>query len=107
MSSLRGRGVSAAWRVRTARAGVPGRTRTSDPRIRNPEAENVTDADGAACEVGAGDARGIGRSEQPEATLRDVPMDPDLALVADAWSALPSAVKAGIMAMVRASRGAG
>jgi hypothetical protein len=32
------------------------------------------------------------------------PVDADLALVMDAWSHLPDAVRAGIMAMVRASK---
>ena len=31
--------------------------------------------------------------------------DPDLALVIDAWAFLPDAMKAGILAMVRAARG--
>ena len=32
------------------------------------------------------------------------PADPELALVADAWPALPAAVRAGIVALVRASQ---
>jgi hypothetical protein len=33
------------------------------------------------------------------------PTDPDLAIVVDAWDRLPEAVRAGIVAMVRAARG--
>lgn len=32
------------------------------------------------------------------------PMDPELAAVVDAWPALPAAIKAGILAMVRAAK---
>ena len=39
-----------------------------------------------------------GRAEYRE------PNDPDLAAVLDAWPELPEAIKAGIMAMVRAAR---
>jgi hypothetical protein len=35
--------------------------------------------------------------------LSDTPLDPDLALIVDAWDRLPAAVKAGIVAMVRAA----
>jgi hypothetical protein len=31
------------------------------------------------------------------------PQDPDLAAVVDAWSRLPEAIKAGILAMVKAA----
>ena len=33
--------------------------------------------------------------------------DPDLAAVVDAWPGLPEAIRAGIMAMVRAASGSG
>ena len=36
---------------------------------------------------------------------RAAPTDPDLATVVDAWDRLPEAVRAGIVAMVRAARG--
>lgn len=32
------------------------------------------------------------------------PPDPDLAAVVDAWPALPAAIKAGILAMIRATK---
>ncbi len=35
----------------------------------------------------------------------DAPTDPELAAVVAAWSALPAAVRAGIVAMVRAAGG--
>jgi len=35
---------------------------------------------------------------------RDAPWDPDLAAVEAAWPALPAAIKAGILALVRAAR---
>jgi hypothetical protein len=34
---------------------------------------------------------------------REAPIDADLAAVVDAWPELPSAIKAGILAMVRAA----
>lgn len=35
------------------------------------------------------------------------PLDPDLVVVAEAWPGLPDALRAGILAMVRAASGAG
>ena len=49
----------------------------------------VSDQSGAQC--GALDAR-------------EAPFDPDLAAVVDAWPALPQAIKAGILAMVRVGK---
>ena len=43
-----------------------------------------------------------GESEAPAARP---PTDPDLAVIVDAWSALPAALRAGIAAMVRAASG--
>jgi hypothetical protein len=34
---------------------------------------------------------------------RAAPVDPDLAIVIDAWDRLPEAVRAGILAMVKAT----
>jgi hypothetical protein len=34
---------------------------------------------------------------------REAPLDPDLLAVVDAWPALPESVKAGILAMIRAT----
>ena len=44
----------------------------------------------------------VGAAAKPEM----VAIDPDLREVIDAWSALPDAIKAGILAMVRAAGGA-
>jgi hypothetical protein len=35
---------------------------------------------------------------------REAPLDPELAVVVDAWPALPDAIKAGILALVRATK---
>ncbi|MFH0983719.1 MAG: hypothetical protein V2A79_19565 [Planctomycetota bacterium] len=42
-----------------------------------------------------------------ESTPGTQPADPDLAAVVNAWPALPAAVKAGIVAMIRATAGEG
>ena len=34
----------------------------------------------------------------------EAPIDPDLAAVVDAWPRLPEAIKAGILAMIRAAK---
>ena len=39
----------------------------------------------------------------PTETVRTAPADPDLSLIAERWLFLPPAVRAGIVAMVRAS----
>jgi hypothetical protein len=52
-------------------------------------------------------SRGI-RKHPPSATqnaTRVLPTDPDLAAVIEAWDRLPAAVRAGIVAMVRAASG--
>jgi hypothetical protein len=45
------------------------------------------------------------KSEAVSAVGGEKPLPPDLAAVVKAWPALPEAVKAGIVAMVKASRG--
>jgi hypothetical protein len=35
---------------------------------------------------------------------QNAPIDPELAAVIDAWPALPAAIKAGILAMIRAAK---
>jgi hypothetical protein len=35
---------------------------------------------------------------------REAPIDQELAAVVDAWPALPAAIKAGILAMIRAAK---
>ncbi len=52
------------------------------------------------------DATENGSERLPTATqnaTRLLPDDPDLAAVVDAWPKLPAAIKAGIVAMVRAA----
>ena len=66
-----------------------------DPRIKNPQARLVSGCKDTDCEAGHSNTRTSPRTPVQE--------DPDLALVAEAWAALPGAVKAGILAMVRAS----
>jgi hypothetical protein len=41
----------------------------------------------------------------PDTALRNGGFSPDLAVVVDAWPDLPGAMKAGILAMVKAARG--
>jgi hypothetical protein len=51
--------------------------------------------------------RGVGNQSGAECGAlgaRDAPLDPDLAAVVDAWPALPAAIKAGILAMIRAAK---
>lgn len=43
-------------------------------------------------------------AESAAAGAENGPVDPDLQAVIDAWPALPAAVKAGILAMVRAAK---
>jgi hypothetical protein len=49
---------------------------------------------------GGGDQSG---AECGALEARDAPSDLDLAAVVDAWPALPDAIKAGILAMIRAA----
>ena len=56
----------------------------------------VSRQDAAVCDP----VRSPGATEN---ATRDLPDDPDLAAVVTAWSSLPEAVRAGIVAMVKAS----
>ena len=80
----------------TKEDGTPGRTRTFGLRIRNPQARPVSGCRDAACEPASSDP-----SRNPSTPVQE---DTDLALVVEAWAGLPDAVKAGILAMVEASR---
>jgi hypothetical protein len=42
-------------------------------------------------------------AESGAVDARNGPIDPDLAAVVEAWAGLPTAIKAGILAMVRAA----
>jgi hypothetical protein len=56
------------------------------------------------CEPEAGFARDNADSRvDVQADVQEPRADPDLAAVCEAWSALPPAVRAGIVAMVKAS----
>ena len=50
-------------------------------------------------------AKRAARSDAPEP--KNAAIDPELRAVADAWPTLPDAVKAGILAMVRAAAQSG
>jgi hypothetical protein len=55
----------------------------------------------------AGDPSMVGAPTEGPLTAKRTgtePVDPDLALVQQAWSALPAALRAGIVAMVREDR---
>ena len=57
------------------------------------------------------DSKGLRTDAEPRAThsatlsVKSAPSDPDLSAVIDAWPTLPKAIRAGIVAMVRASKG--
>lgn len=61
--------------------------------------------DGVRCDEGETSGKGHGGGEaESEAVLPDLaPTDPQLAAIVTAWPTLPAAIKAGIVAMVRAS----
>ena len=61
-----------------------------EPPRRPPEIMRISEESGAEC--GA-------------LYARDVEIDPDLAVVAEAWPLLPETIKAGILAMIRATYG--
>jgi hypothetical protein len=56
---------------------------------------------GAVSESGGSKSGNIG----PESAPKPTPADPDLAAVLSAWPSLPSAIKAGVLALVRAAGG--
>ena len=79
---------------------TPGGTRTPNRRIRNPQApsRNVKPDNELR-----NDANGLGAN--PGAVEPNPPaLDPDLAAVIEVWPTLPAAVKAGIVAMVKATK---
>ncbi len=45
-----------------------------------------------------------GEAESEAVSPNSTPIDPDLAAVVEAWPGLPSAIKTGILAMVRAAK---
>jgi hypothetical protein len=50
-----------------------------------------------------GQSSGAGAAKSDASDRKNAATDPDLQSVVDAWPTLPDAVKAGILAMVRAS----
>ena len=71
-------------------------SRTENPRTRNRKPENSSDLRNAAQRVG----------EIPGAVEENPPpLDPALQALIDAWPTLPEALRAGIVAMVRATAG--
>ena len=78
-------------------ARAPGRVKWAgrDLNAPNNPRRNVGDAPEGGAESGALS----GDSTPP--TVPATPADPELAEVVNAWSALPAAVRAGIVAMVR------
>ena len=71
-----------------------------DSNPRAPEPKDGNDKDLGAAESGGAAKCAANRDQRP-------PSDPDLALIIEAWPALPQPVKAGILAMVKASAGEG
>jgi hypothetical protein len=83
-----------AWTIRRCeKLQNRARRQSGDDRIRTPP-ENDSNSSGS----GEGGAKS-GALGAPEAAF-----DPELAAIVVAWPALPAAIKAGIMAMVRATR---
>ena len=81
----------------TQRDGATCRARTDDLRFTKPLAHLISGEVTEPCEGG-----GEGPSRFPSTPVQ---IDPDLTAVVDSWSRLPEAVRAGILAMVRASHG--
>ena len=89
--------------------GAPGlELQDVTPRNHNPLRES---ADRGAAESGAVGARNIAidpDSADSDASIGPNPgdeTDPDLATFVEAWPTLPEAVRAGIVAMVKAAKG--
>lgn len=79
----------------SAHASSPGGTRTPDQGIMSQRASPVNVEEYSNPDESAA----AGAAVEPE----EVPIDPDLQLVIDAWETLPETTKVGILAMVRAA----
>ncbi len=80
----------------TVCGNAPGRTRTCDLRCRKPLLYSVNPAEGQTCEHGP--------EHSADYSAFAASIDPDVAAIIQAWPVLPEAVRAGILAMVEASR---
>jgi len=78
---------------------APGRTRTFNLLIKSQSATPEIPGKKAHSENCAAPGAAVGSE--------NTPIDPDLAAVVDAWPKLPEAIRAGILAMIRAAGGAG
>ncbi len=79
-------------------ANTPGRTRTCDREIRNQFDGDVT----AETNGNYDNDPSAPTSTATSRTKNEQPSDPDLQRVIDRWSDLPTAIKAGIVALVNA-----
>ena len=82
---------------------APGRTRTSDIRFRKPVPTSISSDTARTCESPSATPSN-NPSSKPGNSTANVPDDPDLAVVTDAWPELPAAVRAGIVAMIQAAK---
>jgi len=76
---------------------TPSRIRTCDLRIRSPRVTPENPEENAHSREGAAQGAAVGAANTPN--------DPDLRAIIERWADLPDAVKAGIVAMVRAAGG--
>jgi hypothetical protein len=79
---------------------VPGATRTHDLRFRRPLTTPETTAENGGISVPPSTGPSTGAQSGPSEPAF---ADPDLGAVVAAWPALPTAIRAGILAMVRAT----
>ena len=84
----------------TGRSGI----RTRDKRICNPPAETHNPLPLDELETGGQPLAEPAQNPDAQNAVTSVPTDPDLAALVAAWPKLPEALKAGIVAMVKAVR---
>jgi len=66
----------------------------------------MAEAPGAPNSASGAESRAVGQGNAGDAASCGLPgLPPDLRAVAEAWPRLPEAMKAGIVAMVKASKG--
>jgi hypothetical protein len=102
--------VGAAVVARRSASGCNGEgegTRTLDFQRDRLNPESVSAESGARCDDASATDSTSDSNRAQEAAPDAVIGDPELADIVRAWSELPSAVRAGIVAMVRAARGDG
>jgi hypothetical protein len=81
--------------VSVAVANSGGGTRTPDTRIMIPRSDSANTRPAKPLRLAPPSLAAHGQRAKPD--------DPDLAALIDSWDSLPEAIRAGIMAMVRAS----